>query len=66
MLAGYTWRDSQEVIHTLMDRFQITQYQDVKCCKLSGGNQRKVCTAISLIGLPRVTLQKMGEMRKFI
>ena len=54
MLSGYTLSDGQEIINILMDRFQISQYKNVKCCKLSGGNQRKVCTAISLIGLPKV------------
>lgn len=37
-----------------MERFEISQYKDVKSMNLSGGNQRKVCTAISLIGRPKV------------
>ena len=54
MLSGYLWKDSDEIVTKLMDRFQITQYKNVKCLNLSGGNQRKVCTAISLIGNPKV------------
>lgn len=64
LLAGYSWADSKEIINTLMDRFQITQYKNVKCSKLSGGNQRKVCTAISLIGMPKVS--KNTEVNDFI
>lgn len=59
-MAGYSWYDSKEITQTLMERFQLTQYSKVKCAKLSGGNQRKVCSAISLIGMPKVKFPKQN------
>ena len=50
--------ESKNISEVLMERFEISQYKDVKSMNLSGGNQRKVCTAISLIGRPKVLSPK--------
>ena len=50
--------ESKNISEILMERFEISQYKDVKSMNLSGGNQRKVCTAISLIGRPKVISPK--------
>ena len=55
LLSGSSWKTSEDVVSTLMEKFQISQYKNVKSGHLSGGNQRKVCTAISLIGMPQVS-----------
>ena len=54
LLSGFSFDESKSISETLMERFEIRQYKDVKSMNLSGGNQRKVCTAISLIGRPKV------------
>ena len=56
-MAGFTIDDSNEIVDTLMERFQLSEYKNVKCANLSGGNKRKVCAAISLIGMPKVKLE---------
>ena len=53
-MAGHGWRESRRVAETFMFRMKIEAYRNVKTKNLSGGNKRKVCTAISLIGSPKV------------
>ena len=54
-MAGHSWADSGAVAETFISKMKISQYRNVKNNKLSGGNKRKVCTAMSLIGSPQVT-----------
>ena len=53
-MAGHGWGESRRVAETFMSRMKIEAYRNVKTKNLSGGNKRKVCTAISLIGSPKV------------
>ena len=53
-MAGHSWAESRRVAETFLERLKISAYRNVKTKNLSGGNQRKVCTAISLIGAPKV------------
>ena len=58
--------ESKNISEILMERFEITQYKDVKSMNLSGGNQRKVCTAISLIGRPKVRARVISKSKCII
>ena len=60
-MAGHGWGDSCLVAESFIDKMKIGQYRNVKNNKLSGGNKRKVCTAMSLIGNPKVTCDSLRE-----
>ena len=55
-MAGHGWAESRRVAEAFISRMKIEAYRNVKTKNLSGGNKRKVCTAISLIGSPKVKL----------
>ena len=48
-------------METFINKMQLGQYRNVKNSKLSGGNKRKVCTAMSLIGAPQVTHSNLAS-----
>ena len=55
-MAGHGWAESRRVAEAFISRMKIEAYRNVQTRNLSGGNKRKVCTAISLIGSPKVKL----------
>ena len=55
-MAGHSWAESRRVAEAFISKMKIEAYKNVKTKNLSGGNKRKVCTAISLIGSPKVKL----------
>ena len=61
LMAGHSWTDSGLVAETFINKMQLGQYRNVKNSKLSGGNKRKVCTAMSLIGAPQVTHSNLAS-----
>lgn len=56
MLAGYSSAQSKVLATTTVEKFSLVPYKQVRCGDLSGGNKRKVCSAISLIGQPQFVL----------
>ena len=55
-IAGYDSAEAQKVTELLMKEFTLEQYRSVPCGNLSGGNKRKVCTATSMLGNPKLIL----------
>ncbi|CAK1542445.1 unnamed protein product [Leptosia nina] len=47
-LRGLTSQD--EIIKRTMEQFELVKYSEVRCGELSGGNKRKVCTAVAFMG----------------
>ncbi|XP_068622894.1 uncharacterized protein ldd [Battus philenor] len=47
-LRGIT--DEDDVIRRTIEMFDLTKYRDVRSGKLSGGNKRKLCTAVAFMG----------------
>ncbi|XP_060806371.1 uncharacterized protein LOC106140036 isoform X2 [Amyelois transitella] len=47
-LRGITEQD--DVIRRTLDAFSLSRYGDVRCGALSGGNKRKLCAAIAMMG----------------
>ncbi|XP_045539376.1 uncharacterized protein LOC106715101 [Papilio machaon] len=43
-------QDQDEVIRRTIETFDLTKYRDVRSGLLSGGNKRKLCTAIAFMG----------------
>lgn len=53
-IRGLKVRTINTVVNSLMEIFKITEFQDKFVQNLSGGNQRKVSSAISFIGRPKL------------
>ncbi|XP_062605265.1 phospholipid-transporting ATPase ABCA3-like [Saccostrea cucullata] len=51
-LRGVREKDIRRVINGLLDAVTLTEYADKMCGTYSGGNKRKLSTAIALIGDP--------------
>jgi len=43
-----------KVVDRIMQRLGLVQYANKRACDLSGGNKRKLSTAIALVGNPEV------------
>ena len=56
MLAGYSKPKGKDMANIMVDKFSLLPYKQVLCGELSGGNKRKLCSAISLIGQPQFVL----------
>lgn len=54
LLRGLHWNDSRYIAEYLAKEFDFTRHLNKKVKELSGGNKRKLSTAISLIGNPPV------------
>lgn len=54
LLRGIEWGDTNLVAEHLAREFDFTRHLNKKVKELSGGNKRKLSTAISLIGNPPV------------
>ncbi|GCB61728.1 hypothetical protein scyTo_0007097, partial [Scyliorhinus torazame] len=51
-LRGVPWKDEDRVINWALDKLELTKYADKPAGTYSGGNKRKLSTAIALIGYP--------------
>ena len=56
MLKGFNKEQSKEVATAAMEKLGLVQYSKVLCGDLSGGNKRKVCIAVALMGSPQLVL----------
>uniref|UniRef100_A0A8C0G4I6 ATP-binding cassette sub-family A member 2 n=1 Tax=Chelonoidis abingdonii TaxID=106734 RepID=A0A8C0G4I6_CHEAB len=51
-LRGIPWKDEERVVKWAMKKLELTKYADKPASTYSGGNKRKLSTAIALIGFP--------------
>ncbi|XP_058842654.1 ATP-binding cassette sub-family A member 2-like isoform X3 [Acipenser ruthenus] len=51
-LRGVPWKDEERVVKWALDKLELTKYADKPVGTYSGGNKRKLSTAIALIGYP--------------
>ncbi|XP_036162828.1 ATP-binding cassette sub-family A member 2 isoform X2 [Myotis myotis] len=51
-LRGIPWKDEAQVVKWALDKLELTKYADKPAGTYSGGNKRKLSTAIALIGFP--------------
>lgn len=49
-------RDANQQVEAFLKLLDLDKYRNVRCEYLSGGNKRKVCIAVALIGFPDVIL----------
>ncbi|XP_063792321.1 ATP-binding cassette sub-family A member 2 [Pseudophryne corroboree] len=51
-LRGIPWKDEERVVKWALEKLELAQYADRPAGTYSGGNKRKLSTAIALIGYP--------------
>ncbi|KAM7094065.1 ATP-binding cassette sub-family A member 2 isoform 2-T2 [Molossus nigricans] len=51
-LRGVPWKDEAQVVKWALEKLELTKYADQPAGTYSGGNKRKLSTAIALIGYP--------------
>nr|KAF6432792.1 ATP binding cassette subfamily A member 2 [Molossus molossus] len=51
-LRGIPWKDEAQVVKWALEKLELTKYADQPAGTYSGGNKRKLSTAIALIGYP--------------
>ncbi|XP_068166235.1 ATP-binding cassette sub-family A member 2 isoform X2 [Antennarius striatus] len=51
-LRGIPWKDQEKVVQWALEKLELTKYADKPAGTYSGGNKRKLSTAIALIGYP--------------
>ncbi|XP_029685458.1 ATP-binding cassette sub-family A member 2-like isoform X3 [Takifugu rubripes] len=51
-LRGIPWKDQQRVVQWALEKLELSKYADKPAGTYSGGNKRKLSTAIALIGYP--------------
>ncbi|XP_041099680.1 ATP-binding cassette sub-family A member 2, partial [Polyodon spathula] len=51
-LRGVPWKDEERVVKWALAKLELTKYADKPVGTYSGGNKRKLSTAIALIGYP--------------
>ncbi|KAL2092632.1 hypothetical protein ACEWY4_012430 [Coilia grayii] len=51
-LRGIPWKDEERVVQWALEKLELTKYADKPAGTYSGGNKRKLSTAIALIGYP--------------
>ncbi|KFW82738.1 ATP-binding cassette sub-family A member 2, partial [Manacus vitellinus] len=51
-LRGIPWKDEERVVRWALKKLELTKYADKPASTYSGGNKRKLSTAIALIGYP--------------
>ncbi|XP_045702003.1 ATP-binding cassette sub-family A member 2 isoform X3 [Phyllostomus hastatus] len=51
-LRGIPWKDEARVVKWALEKLELTKYADKPAGTYSGGNKRKLSTAIALIGNP--------------
>ncbi|XP_076853951.1 ATP-binding cassette sub-family A member 2 isoform X2 [Brachyhypopomus gauderio] len=51
-LRGVPWKDQERVVQWALEKLELSKYADKPAGTYSGGNKRKLSTAIALIGYP--------------
>ncbi|KAM8934426.1 ATP-binding cassette sub-family A member 2 isoform 1-T1 [Pelodytes ibericus] len=51
-LRGIPWKDEERVVRWALEKLELSKYADKPAGTYSGGNKRKLSTAIALIGYP--------------
>jgi ATP-binding cassette, subfamily A (ABC1), member 3 len=51
-IKGLSGDQAREITNFYMKNLQLDEYKDIRSKKLSGGNKRKLCVAMSLVGNP--------------
>uniref|UniRef100_A0A3Q1BTA2 ATP-binding cassette sub-family A member 2 n=1 Tax=Amphiprion ocellaris TaxID=80972 RepID=A0A3Q1BTA2_AMPOC len=51
-LRGIPWKDQDRVVQWALEKLELSKYADKPAGTYSGGNKRKLSTAIALIGYP--------------
>ncbi|XP_076021246.1 ATP-binding cassette sub-family A member 2 [Genypterus blacodes] len=51
-LRGIPWKDQDRVVQWALEKLELSKYADKPAGTYSGGNKRKLSTAIALIGFP--------------
>ncbi|NXG78988.1 ABCA2 protein, partial [Baryphthengus martii] len=51
-LRGIPWKDEERIVKWALKKLELTKYADKPASTYSGGNKRKLSTAIALIGYP--------------
>ncbi|XP_023814646.1 ATP-binding cassette sub-family A member 2 isoform X3 [Oryzias latipes] len=51
-LRGVPWKDQAKVVEWALEKLELSKYADRPAGTYSGGNKRKLSTAIALIGFP--------------
>ncbi|XP_039660213.1 ATP-binding cassette sub-family A member 2 isoform X1 [Perca fluviatilis] len=51
-LRGIPWKDQERVVKWALEKLELSKYADKPAGTYSGGNKRKLSTAIALIGYP--------------
>ncbi|CAD7667769.1 unnamed protein product [Nyctereutes procyonoides] len=51
-LRGIPWKDEARVVNWALEKLELSKYADKPAGTYSGGNKRKLSTAIALIGYP--------------
>ncbi|XP_027890739.1 ATP-binding cassette sub-family A member 2 isoform X3 [Xiphophorus couchianus] len=51
-LRGIPWKDQERVVQWALEKLELSKYADKPAGTYSGGNKRKLSTAIALIGYP--------------
>uniref|UniRef100_A0A3P9P3H1 ATP-binding cassette sub-family A member 2 n=1 Tax=Poecilia reticulata TaxID=8081 RepID=A0A3P9P3H1_POERE len=51
-LRGIPWKDQDRVVQRALEKLELSKYADKPAGTYSGGNKRKLSTAIALIGYP--------------
>uniref|UniRef100_A0A673ZQ15 ATP-binding cassette sub-family A member 2 n=1 Tax=Salmo trutta TaxID=8032 RepID=A0A673ZQ15_SALTR len=51
-LRGIPWKDEERVVSWALEKLELSKYADKPAGTYSGGNKRKLSTAIALIGYP--------------
>ncbi|KAM4576304.1 ATP-binding cassette sub-family A member 2 isoform 2-T2 [Odontesthes bonariensis] len=51
-LRGIPWKDQGQVVQWALEKLELSQYAEKPAGTYSGGNKRKLSTAIALIGYP--------------
>uniref|UniRef100_A0A8C5QFN3 ATP-binding cassette sub-family A member 2 n=1 Tax=Leptobrachium leishanense TaxID=445787 RepID=A0A8C5QFN3_9ANUR len=51
-LRGIPWKDEERVVKWALEKLELSKYADKPAGTYSGGNKRKLSTAIALIGYP--------------
>ena len=50
-----------QLVESSLERFDLESYSESKAASLSGGNKRKLSTAIALLSNPRIVFLASGE-----
>lgn len=54
LLKGYRWKDCERAVSLLAHQFRFTKHLNKRVAHYSGGNKRKLNTAIAILGEPPV------------